>query len=314
MTSEQGPRKRLAEGAGPGARLTKEAGSVKTIVTPFMSPTGNEAALKTALMLARGFKAHVDALYVPSQAFQWWTAEVDAMVAQELMDSARQAADEDQAKARSAFERVIADDNVPIGELAAGGPSVAWRGLEGDVADVVSQYGSLYDFCVVAQPREGGGGAGLGMVESWLTGARRPVLVAPPAPTPDFLNSDAHGWNILVAWNRTLQSAIAASAALPFLARAKEVRVLGVTTGTKQGPAAAELLPHLAAHGVPAEVKEVAPDDRSVGQILLAESGEFSADLLVMGHYSHTRIRELILGGVTRHVLDNAQLPVLMMH
>ena len=74
------------------------------------------------------------------------------------------------------------------------------------------------------------------------------------------------------------------------------------------------MIPHLKAHGVEATVKEVAPDDRTVGQLLLAESGEFGADLMVMGAYSHTRIRELILGGVTRHVLSNAQLPVLMMH
>ena len=289
---------------------------MKTILTPFMHPTQDEIALKTSLMLARNFKAHVAALHVPNSGTLWWAAEYDTGITQELLDDAQAALAAEEAEAKSAFENVVADDTVSRLDKFTGepGPSASWLHAEGTMADIVDQHAPLYDLCVVTRPQMSGDARGALLVESFLTGARRPVVVAPPTMTEALQNADIGNWKILIGWNRTVQSAIATGAALPFLQRAAEVQLLAVTTGTKQGPDAAEMIPHLQAHGVTATVKEVAPDDRTVGQLLLAESGEFGADLLVMGAYSHTRIRELILGGVTRHVLGNAQLPVLMMH
>jgi nucleotide-binding universal stress UspA family protein len=99
---------------------------------------------------------------------------------------------------------------------------------------------------------------------------------------------------------------------LPWLKRAEAVRVLHAGAYQRRGPIAADVLPYLALHGVTADVSEFIPMDRDVGAGLLAAATEFGADLLGMGAYSHSRLRQLILGGVTRHVLQNSTLPVLM--
>ena len=89
---------------------------------------------------------------------------------------------------------------------------------------------------------------------------------------------------------------------------------MSVTTGAKLGPSAEDIAANLAWYGISAEVLEIAPDHRSVGEVVLAEASTMGADLLVMGAYSHSRIREIILGGVTQHVITNATLPVFITH
>jgi nucleotide-binding universal stress UspA family protein len=91
-------------------------------------------------------------------------------------------------------------------------------------------------------------------------------------------------------------------------------RPQSVATGAKSGPSAEEIAENLAWHGIATEVREIAPDYRSVGEVVLAEASAISADLLVMGAYSHSRIRQMILGGVTQHVFTHATLPVFMAH
>ena len=96
------------------------------------------------------------------------------------------------------------------------------------------------------------------------------------------------------------------------LQQARKIRILSIATGAKQGPAAPEIADNLRWHGIEAEVRELAPDSRSIGDVLLAEAGAIDADLLVMGAFSHSRVRQMIFGGVTKHLLANTTLPVLM--
>jgi nucleotide-binding universal stress UspA family protein len=99
---------------------------------------------------------------------------------------------------------------------------------------------------------------------------------------------------------------------LPWLKRAEAVRVLHAGAYQRRGPSAAEVIPYLALHGILADVAEFTPLNRDVGAGLLAAAADFGADFVGMGAYSHSRLRQLILGGVTRHVLENSRLPVLM--
>ncbi len=101
-------------------------------------------------------------------------------------------------------------------------------------------------------------------------------------------------------------------AALPWMQQAEAVRILSAEEYQRRGPEAQELAAYLALHGITAEIATFRPIDREVGKGLLGAAAEFGADLLTMGAYSHSRLRQLILGGVTRHVLEHATLPVLM--
>jgi nucleotide-binding universal stress UspA family protein len=146
-------------------------------------------------------------------------------------------------------------------------------------------------------------------VESALFSTGRPVLIAPPEP-PKTL-----GETVLIGWNRSAQSARAFHAAKALLLdNAKQVRILSVTTGAKNGPSAEDIADCLAWRGIKAEIREFSPDNRSIGAVLLAEAGAIGADLIVMGAYTHSRLRQILLGNVTKHVLTHATVPLFMAH
>jgi len=99
---------------------------------------------------------------------------------------------------------------------------------------------------------------------------------------------------------------------MPWLERAEAVRILWAEEYQRHGPQAPELQTHLAMHGVSADLRMFKPIDNMVGAGLLAAAKEFNCDLLAMGAYAHSRLRQQILGGVTRHILEHATLPVMM--
>ena len=94
---------------------------------------------------------------------------------------------------------------------------------------------------------------------------------------------------------------------LPWLKRAEAVRVLSAEEYQRRGPGAQDLAAYLALHDVRAEIATFRPVEAAVGAGMLGAAREFGADLLAMGAYSHSRLRQLILGGVTRHVLEHAR-------
>jgi nucleotide-binding universal stress UspA family protein len=134
----------------------------------------------------------------------------------------------------------------------------------------------------------------------------RPVLVSPQVASATV------GSRVCLGWNGTAESASAVYAALPWLQRADAVRILSAEGYQRRGPGAPDLAAYLALHGVHADIVMFQSVRNSVGAGLLAAAREFGCDLLAMGAYSHSRLRQLILGGVTRHVLEYANLPVMM--
>ena len=295
--------------------------AIKSILVPV--PDGNSApALHAALIAAETFDAHVEGLHVPhfapssSPRDRHFAFSASGGVAtDEAVAGIREAYSEAEArmertakKARELFERTVTKRGVPLRDDAdeLGGPSASWRAISGDEAQVVATYGGAFDLIVVGHPGEGLGYLSDETVQAALLATGTTVLVAPPS-APETI-----GRRILVGWNRSIQSGRAVTAAIPFLRRAEKVVLFSVTTGAKRGPATTDVARRLAWHGVTAAVTEVSPDYRPVGEVLLAEVQELDADLLVMGAYSHHRLRELILGGVTRDVLPAAEIPVLM--
>ncbi len=119
---------------------------------------------------------------------------------------------------------------------------------------------------------------------------------------------------MLVAWNGTREAARATHDALPFLTQADKVVVLGVSASGEDHIPGADLSTHLARHGVSVEIHNREANDVSVGDAILNAASDYGADLLVIGAYGHSRLRELVLGGVTRHLLRHMTIPVLMSH
>jgi nucleotide-binding universal stress UspA family protein len=143
-------------------------------------------------------------------------------------------------------------------------------------------------------------------VQAALLDTGRPLLLAPPAAPA------ALGDTVLLAWNASPQAARAAASALPLLQKAARVVVMSVGNGPEPEPTADQLAGALAWHDIAAQARHLEQGSRRVRDILLAEASAMAADLLVIGAYSHSRLRQVVFGGVTEHMLDYAELPVLM--
>jgi nucleotide-binding universal stress UspA family protein len=120
----------------------------------------------------------------------------------------------------------------------------------------------------------------------------------------------------MIGWDESPECWHAVSAAIPFLQLAQSVRIVSVDKNPESRRASqTEALAYLRCHGISATAEVIAPELRSVGDTLLAAAGEHDVGMLVLGAYSHSRLRELLLGGATRHILNNAAArPVLMAH
>lgn len=121
---------------------------------------------------------------------------------------------------------------------------------------------------------------------------------------------------VVLAWDNSRSAARALADALPLLVKAREVRVFTVVNDKPLACAGAgrDAVRHLLAHGVKAVVDEVDGQGRPIGQVLDAYVGEHHADLLVMGGYGRSRVREFILGGATEHMLSGSRAPLFLSH
>lgn len=296
--------------------------TIRNILIPVAGPKSAQSTLATALLVARRFGGHVDALHIRADPLRQLMIADETMIPsrlQELENVHKSIADRASA-ARATFDMWLADNQIALredpaaaGAPAAGAPgdgglSAAWDDITGTEADEVARRGGAYDLIVADMALARSRDASRDALESALFSTGRPALLAPPEPPAQL------GETILLGWNRTAQSARTVQGAMPFLERAKRVVVLMVATGAKEGPGPGEIARTLAWHGIKVEVREIEPDRRSVGQILLEDATAVQADLLVMGAYSHSRWREKILGGVTKYVIDHADLPVFLAH
>ncbi len=170
------------------------------------------------------------------------------------------------------------------------------------------------DLIIVGQPGDGGGtdAAGAGFLEQVLLGAGRPVLMLPSRGSVQKVGERA-----IIAWDASREAARAVTDALPLLIAAHEVEVAVVNPNKARGQhgqePGADVALFLARHGVKATVKQLVTNI-DVANTLLSHIADTSADLLVMGGYGHSRVREWVLGGVTRTILGSMTVPVLMAH
>ncbi|MFO1068709.1 MAG: universal stress protein [Geminicoccaceae bacterium] len=170
------------------------------------------------------------------------------------------------------------------------------------------------DLTIIGQPDPAASGVDDTLkVEAAFLDSGRPALVVPYIGAAAAL--PAH---VLVCWDGSREAARAVGDAMPFLKPAERVTVLVVDAGKLQ-PAVGELPGadigrHLARHGVTAEIRSVASGGLGIGDTILTEASDARADLVVMGGYGHSRLRELVLGGATRHLLAHMTVPVLLAH
>ncbi len=282
---------------------------IRKLLLPLTGTAAGEAALTTALTVARMWDAHLTALHVrvDSRDVAPLAGEgLSGAMIEEMMSATEKESSARSSAVRAMFDQFVAAHGVTVAEPFSPGATANFASVTGREEDLVAQLARLADLTVVPHPEAGDDVSSSDALHAVLFDSGRPVLIAPQTAGP------AVGTRICVAWNGTAESAAAVHAAIPWMQRAEAVRVLSADEYQRRGPGAADLLGYLALHDIRPEIAQFRPVDRDVGRGMLAAAREFGADLLAMGAYSHSRLRQLILGGVTRHVLENATLPVMM--
>jgi len=167
----------------------------------------------------------------------------------------------------------------------------------------------VFDITVLSRPDANTIGLHNRAIESGLFESGRPILLSPPVPPKDIAT------NVMIHWNSSTEQARATAFAMPLLQQAKRVTVLTVSGGQSvPGPTADQLLKYLQNNGIPAKPTTIGLEGRNTGEAVLRACKAEGCDLLVKGAYTQSRLRQMIFGGTTSHILAKAELPVLMAH
>ncbi len=277
---------------------------MKTLLLPFYDDDAAQCAFEVSIHVVRQTNAYIEGLFVmrPPQIIDGEGIVLADSYFTQLKDEGRRVAD----RSRARFEACAAQHGLPIEAIdASQGAAAGWREIEGLEGRVVGDYGRIFDLIVV--------GRGFGhpwvdwrvIGESALFESGRPVLLTPEKPGATF------GEHMLIAWNSSTETARTVAFSMPLLARARAVTVLSVKGWGIAGPSGVELAANLTRAGIPATARTADPKGRSPGETILEQCAASGADLLVKGAYTQSRLRQLIFGGATRHVIANAQIPVI---
>ena len=183
------------------------------------------------------------------------------------------------------------------------------RSYAGDAGQTVAARARLHDLTILPAVR-GEPQDGLRIVEDCLFSSGRPVLLVPETSE----GTQAKG--VVIAWDGTAPAVRATKDAMPFLADAARVTVITIAeeSTTRVDSSGKDLCAHLGRHGIEATFRDFNMHGRSVGESIADAARELGADLLVMGGFAHSRLRDLVLGGATRHILNATSMPVLLSH
>jgi nucleotide-binding universal stress UspA family protein len=271
-----------------------------------------ESVLTCALLAARRFDSQIDGLHArPGAPRIIPVAPEGAFIpASEIVEDLERADRDLDRQLRERFDAFMRAHGVPAVASVLPGAEVAaaWRDEAVAGYEALGSTGRAYDLIAVARPLPGAAVPSMSALEAALFESGRPVLIAPPTP-PDKL-----GDVVVVAWNGSTETARTIALAMPFLAQAETVVVLSVEEGMVPGPSGGEIAHGLMRNGIAAKTQQIRAGDRPTGGAILDQCKELGADLLLKGAYTHSRLRQMIFGGATSHILGAAELPVIMAH
>jgi nucleotide-binding universal stress UspA family protein len=280
--------------------------SYKDLLVVLDSGAASPGRMGLAAALAERFAAHLVGLYVlPVPEAPRHLGYYDPALLDPFFRELREKSQEVCEKEREAFEHAA----------SLRGLSAEWRAVADGPESDPALHARYVDLTIVGQLDPDGGEAELlrPRPEHVTLASGRPILVVPYAG-----HFETVGRRVLIGWNATREATRAVNDAMPLLRAADVVTVL--TIDAREGPDAHGELPgadislHLARHGVKATIERTVSAGIPAGDVLLSRAADLGADLLVIGAYGHSRVRELLLGGATRSILRSMTLPVLMSH
>ena len=273
--------------------------ALQDILVHLSSDQKNTARVDAAIKLAIQHDAHLTGLYAIPPVYLPTYAE--AQIPNEILRKQEQ-------ELRAAADKVGLEFRAAIDKAGCAGEWLCSKGYTDQLLNSQARY---TDLLVLSQAEDARLVSTEAAVENHvIMGSARPVLFIPYIGLGDTL-----GKRVMIAWNGSQEAVRAINDALPILQQAEKVSVVAVNPPSSEGDIpTADMCAHLARHHVKVEGDQVFAKDISVGDILLSRAADQGIDLLVMGAYGHTRLREAILGGVTKHMLEHMTIPILMSH
>lgn len=280
---------------------------MKTLLLPFYDDDVSQHAFETAARLTRQIDGYLEGIFVIRRP-QILDGESDMLTETHFAEFSEEC-HRMAAQARARFEAAAAERGLAVQTgTVPDGAAVGWREIEAMNEQIVGSHGRLFDLIVVARELGRPWLNWRTILESALFESGRPVLLTAATPAATI------GENVVIAWNSSTETARTIAVAMPLLARSRSVTVLTVEGWGVPGPGGTELAAYLVRAGVPAVARNIERGKLTPGDAILAECARSGADLLIKGAYTQSRLRQLIFGGATRHVLANARLPVLLAH
>lgn len=283
---------------------------MRTLLTVVADGTA-APVLETALLAARKFDGRIIGLNALTTEYAVvFGGEMGFSVSSEVDRTLEREGQDRRDQARALFEAFMRQHGVPItagAHAPVQGVSAEWREESGRQNAVVGSLGRVFDLIVVERPAKLASLAEA-TLEDALFESGRPVLMAPPNPPPTI------GERIVIAWNGSTETARTVAMAMPYLALAQQVTVLSIEGAMQPGPTGDELAAALRQRGVAATARKMAASNRQAGEVFLAEANAADSDLLIKGAYTQSRLRQMIFGGATRHIIMEADIPVILAH
>ena len=274
---------------------------IKDIVVNLSGEQSQDFAADYAISVAAAFDAQITGL-----AFVFDAVIPDGVMGSIPIEMIEMQREENIKEAQTATERFAAS-------AKATGIPVETRVFDANLGGAATLFGALarrFDLAVVGQARREGGASAALMIEAALFESGRPVIMVPYIQKEGLTLG-----HVLACWDGSRTAARAIADAMPLLERAKTVELLTVGEDRKQDEiAGATMIAHLARHGITAREERTAQGNISIENVILSYAADSGADFMVMGGYGHSRLREFVLGGVTRGILGSMTLPVLMSH
>ena len=290
---------------------------LKYLLVSASGAAGDEAVFATALATGAPFAAHLAFLHVRLDITETAVAMTSggaggAMAVQNVLDQLESESRQNEARVAAQVEAFCRRHGLPLAAApvapASGGPSAELLLRVGSASRCVAEHGRFADLLVVGRAH-GEEDLALDVLEAALMDTGRPVLIAPAQP-PASLTGTA-----VIAWKDTREAARAVAAAMPLLERASRVVILTVQEeGARPGEVVEPLAQALRWHNLDVSCRTLTPAGRHPAEELLQAVHDEGACLLVMGAYSHSRLREVVFGGFTQRILRSADLPALMAH
>ena len=279
---------------------------MRTILVPTQHIATMKSALETAVLLARRTGAYVEGFPLRTVIPPYVVAELTAGLSMDAYDTQR---DEETGELRRLFEGFMQAQGIPPSGTSAQHPCFGWLATAPEDEGFVGSHGRSFDVTVVNRLDAESTGLQRRVIETALFETGRPVLLAPPVTTQQIAS------NVMVHWNGSTEQARANAFAMPLLQLADKVSVLTVVGGQEvPGPSADDILRQLQHNGIAAKPVRVKLGDRDTGEAVLDAARAEGCDLLIKGAFTRNRLRQMIFGGATSHIMEHADLPVLMAH